>query len=120
MRNRKLYSPLSLAALLLSLGLGACSRTTTPPSSLETARLAIQEATRYEAPHYAPAELSLAEDKLRLAENESDRRNFDKARRLGEQATEDARYAQTKAQAERAQITAIETQNTAHTLTHAR
>ncbi len=107
-----------LAALLLLAS--GCSGSRSPKPSLEVARLAIQEAARYEAGQYAASELSVAEEKLRLAETAAAEDNYEHARRLAEQATVDAQFAQTRALAQRAQIAAVETRDTVQTLREVR
>ena len=110
---------LLFSAILFTTLLAACA-SNSPPASLDTARLAIQEATRYEAPLYAASELNLARQKLQQAEVASNNGNKKEAGYLADQATVDARYAQTRAQAQRAQIAALETKNTTNTLKHLR
>lgn len=111
-------SRLFLIATLFS-AFSACARHE-PPASLENARLAIKEASRYEANEYAATELAAAQQKLLQGEASQNSGSYEEARRLGEQATIDARYAQTRAQAERAQTAAIENRATATTLQRVR
>ena len=105
-----------IAPLILALFCLGCARTTPPDPSIEAARSAIGEATRNEAAQYAPSELSKAQQKLSLAEQATRDDHTTIARRLGEQATVDARYAQVRAQAEKAQSAAIETRDTTETI----
>jgi hypothetical protein len=93
-----------------------CASAPSPSPSLETARVAVGEATRYEAPKYAATELAIAESKLQRAQLEGEHGERVLARRLAEQATVDARYAQSRALAEREQRAAVETHQTAETL----
>ena len=104
-------------ALVLALVVSGCAgRREKLDSSFETARLAIGDAKRNEAAQYAPNELIRAEQKLTLAEQEVRMDNRTNARRLAEQATIDARYAETRAQAERTQVAATESRATSDTL----
>ena len=102
--------------LLLALFTAGCSESVRPVPSIETARLAISEATRNEAEQYAPSELGLAQGKLTLAEREIKEGNMRAGRRLGEQATIDGRYAQVHAQAQKAQAAATENRDTTETI----
>ena len=87
-----------------------------PAPSIEAAKLAVSEAQRNEAATYAPSELGKAQEKLERAERELKDRDDLEARRLSEQATVDARYAQVRAQAEKEQNAAIENIDTTQTL----
>lgn len=105
-----------LAALGVTAFLVGCGSHQSPAPSIEAARLALSEATRNEAAQYAPSELRKAQDKLAKAEVEMAKKNAIEARRLGEQATVDARYAQVRAQAEKEQSAAIENTDTTQTI----
>jgi uncharacterized protein involved in exopolysaccharide biosynthesis len=115
MRNQLSTHTLVFSLLLLFFCVG-CTGNVTPEPSIETARLAIAEANRNEAAQYAPSEIGKAQQKLNLAEQEQKKHNVMVAKRLGEQATVDARYAQVRAQAEKAKSLAIETQDTKETI----
>ena len=105
----------SFTLLFTLIGVG-CAGTIRPTQSIETARLAIGEANRNEAAIYAPTELGVAREKLTAAEQESRVEHNTLARRLAEQAGVDARYAQVRAQAEKAQIAATENRDTTETI----
>lgn len=98
----------------------ACSPVSLSPPSIETARLAVEEAARYQAGDYAPRELALAREKLSRAEDAYRQEHVDEGRRLSEQATLDAQLAQTKAEATRARIVAIENQTTTNAIDNVR
>jgi uncharacterized protein YaiL (DUF2058 family) len=104
-----------LALLFTFVGVG-CAVKDRPGPSIEAAHLAIDEANRNEAGKYAPAELGIAEAKLTSAEHELASKNAAAARRLAEQAAVDARYAQVRAQAEKAQAAAAENRDTTETI----
>jgi hypothetical protein len=94
----------------------ACSSNPSATPTLEAAQLAINEAVRYEAPKYASSELSVAQNKLAQAQAESEKGRSQRATRLAEQAAVDARYAQSRALAQKEQIAAIDTRQTAESL----
>jgi hypothetical protein len=68
------------------------------------------------APQYAPLETRKARDKLDDAESAMNNREFEKARRLAEQALVDARLAEVKAESEIARRNAAELQQTIKSL----
>lgn len=115
MPNRNATRNLIFLLLLSPLGAGCAAKIPAEPS-IEAARSAISEAKRNEATQYAASELAKAQEKLNLAEEELRNRNLTEARRLGEQATVDARYAQVRAQAEKAQSAATENRDTTETI----
>ena len=103
---------IELAILICILVCSGCAGKIVPEPSLETARVAINEANRYEASKYAPQELGIAQNKLNMAKQEVLHKDLTMARRYGEQATIDARYAQVKAQANKAQLAAVDARTT--------
>ncbi len=115
--EKKIFFVFIFTTLGITVG---CAKSTAPRDSLQTARFALQEAIQSDGPQYAPAELSIAEKKLREAEEDFEEGRYKSARRLSEQATVDARYAQIRAEAERAEIAALETRETVKTLQGAR
>lgn len=104
------------ALTLLAVAVSGCGNRPSPLPSIEAAKLAVSEATRNEANQYAPSELRKAQDKLAQAEVELKKKNDLEARRMSEQATVDARYAQVRAQAEKEQSAAIENIDTTQTI----
>ena len=105
----------ALGSVLMVMVAG-CAHTSPQPASVETAKLAIREAARSEAPRLATVDYQLAREKLERAENATERGDKTAARRLAEEATVDARFAQAHAQAEQASRAAIETESTAQSL----
>lgn len=120
MRYRQHHFAALIAAMLAASGCARTAPAAAPKASIETARLALQEAQREEAPQYAPNDFQLARQKLDRAERELDARRYVNARRFGEQATVDARVAETRAQAARAQAALIENRDTSSTLERVR
>lgn len=64
---------------------------------------AVRGAVSAGATEYAPVEMRAAQEKWREAELAMQKEDYEKARRLAEQAEWDARVAERKAQAEKAQ-----------------
>ena len=116
MGKRKILCVVALALLFQGCG----NHPPASPSSLDTARVAIEEAARYDAAQYASSELTTAQLKLTRAEEALRTGKEEQARRLGEQATIDARYAQAKAQAQHEQNAAIDNRTTAATIQRSR
>lgn len=104
------------ALLLIAMFSSACSRPRPPKEGMATARLAVQEAGRAEAPKFAPEDYALAQSKLSLAEASIERDEFKQARRYSEQATVDARFAQTRAEAQKAELAAVQNEKTTQSL----
>ncbi len=96
--------------------MAGCASAVDPRPAIEAATTAVSEANRNEAARYAPTELGIAQEKLNLAQQEAAKKHFLLAQRLGEKAAVDARLAQVVAQAHRAQLTAAENEETAHSL----
>lgn len=95
---------LKLAALVLgsSLVLAGCAGN--PPSEqIAVSKSAVNAAISAGGTEFAPVEMKQAQDKLRKAEFAVRDRDFDKARTLAEQAEWDARVAERKAQATKAE-----------------
>lgn len=86
------------AALAAAVLFGACADP--PKRKLARAELAVEEATGAETAEHAPLELHRAQEKLRAAREAADDEEYDRARRLAEQALVDAQLAQAKADAE--------------------
>jgi len=66
-------------------------------------RTAVASATGAGGGEFAPVELKLAVDKLSAAERAMGDKDYDRARQLAEQAQVDAKLAETRAQAAKAQ-----------------
>jgi hypothetical protein len=89
--------PASVAAGALLL-LGACSSVPPPDDAMATAKMALQRAEATEAPREAPVELQQARDKLTEAEKAIVAEDYVTARRLAQEASSDAQYAEAQAQ----------------------
>jgi hypothetical protein len=82
--------------------LAACSNARPPTAKVSTADVAIQKAEERDAARYAPLEMRLAREKLEKARRAMDDDEYERARRLSEQAFVDAELAEAKADAQRA------------------
>ena len=102
---------LKLAALALgsSLILAGCAGNP-PNSQYAVAQSAVNSAVSAGGTQYAPVETKTAQDKLKAAEFAMHDENYDKARVLSEQAEWDARVAERKAQAEKAEAAVKDSQ----------
>jgi hypothetical protein len=85
-----------------ALGVSACSSARPPLESLSTAELAVRRADDRKTAQYAPLELRIAREKLDSAKQAMDAQDYDRARRLAEQALVDAQLAEVKASSESA------------------
>ncbi|MGE0681967.1 MAG: DUF4398 domain-containing protein [Candidatus Binatia bacterium] len=99
-----------------ALGFTGCSAGRPPTESLSTAELTVTRAADSGASQYAPLELRIAREKLDGAKRAMTAEEYDRARRLAEQAQVDAQFAETKAQAERARQNAEETRKSIEAL----
>lgn len=90
-------APAVAAAAALFL-LGACSSMPPPDDAMASARLAVQRAEGTEAPREAPMEMQQARDKLTEAEKAVVAEQYSKARRLAQEATADAQFAEAQSQ----------------------
>jgi septal ring factor EnvC (AmiA/AmiB activator) len=107
-----------MGAGVLALGLGAtlgaalsgCSSTPAPTAELAVSKTALANAVSAGGGELAPVELKTASDKIAQADKEMEKKNYKEARVLAEQATADARLAETKAQAAKAQKSLKESQ----------
>ncbi|WXL24868.1 DUF4398 domain-containing protein [Ectopseudomonas mendocina] len=95
---------LKLAALVLgsSLVLAGCAGNP-PTEQLAVTKSVVNSAVSAGGPEYAPVETKSAQDKLKQAEFALHESDYDEARRLAEQAEWDARVAERKAQAGKAE-----------------
>jgi hypothetical protein len=80
------------------------------------AETAVQQASDSKAPQYAPTELQGARGKLLSAQQAASHDEYNQARRLAEQATVDAQFAQTKGAARDAQQDEAELRSTVDAL----
>ena len=90
------------AALGCALFLAGCAGNP-PTTELAVATQAVNAADTAGGTQYAPTEIRSARDKLIAAEKAVADKEYDKARRLAQQAEWDARVAERKAQAEKVQ-----------------
>lgn len=90
-----------IAAIALTLALGACAAPYKPVAELAAARTMVSNA-QPAAARYAPQELRAAQAKLARAEAAMAAEEYEAARRLAEQAEVDAKLAWSIAESERA------------------
>jgi len=83
------------------LGAGACAHHP-PTAQVATASRAVRRAQNLQAGHYSPMDLRLAREELERAQRAVEDEDYDRARRLAEQASVDAELAAAKVRAERA------------------
>ncbi|PZE12045.1 MULTISPECIES: DUF4398 domain-containing protein [Pseudomonas] len=76
-----------------------------PTEQFAVTNTVVKSAVSAGAPQYAPVEMKTAQDKLAQAENLLREERYDEARRIAEQAEWDARVAERKALATKAQKT---------------
>ncbi|WP_028239936.1 DUF4398 domain-containing protein [Stutzerimonas azotifigens] len=101
--NRLRSSVTKLAGLALGGMLLAGCAGNPPKEQFAVTESAVRGAMSAEATQYAPVEMRSAQDKWRQAELAMQKENYDEARRLAEQAEWDARVAERKARAVKAQ-----------------
>jgi hypothetical protein len=99
-------------ALIVLLALSGCGTIPPPRAELSAAEVAVEGAEQADAAQFAPAQLSLAQDKLGRARAAMDAREFVAARRLAEQAEVDAQLAEAEARSELARAHAAELRET--------
>ncbi|WP_120993918.1 DUF4398 domain-containing protein [Stutzerimonas urumqiensis] len=101
--ERSLSAAPKLAALAFGgLLLAGCAGNP-PNEQFAVTESAVRGAVSAGATEYAPVEMRAAQEKWREAELAMQKEDYEKARRLAEQAEWDARVAERKAQAEKAQ-----------------
>ncbi|MCU1738731.1 MULTISPECIES: DUF4398 domain-containing protein [Pseudomonas] len=102
---------LKLAALVLgsSLLLAGCAGNP-PTAQYAVTQSAVNSAVSAGGTEYAAVEMKSAQDKLKQAEMAMHDKNYDEARRLSEQAEWDARVAERKAQAVKAELAVKDSQ----------
>ncbi len=101
---------LPLAALLFVTVLAGCASTPAPTSQLAVSRAAVARASNADTTLYAPVVLQSAKDKLAAAEKAMAAENYELAAQLAEQAQVDARLAETRSQAAKAEKAAEDSQ----------
>jgi hypothetical protein len=100
-----------VAVLGAALALAACATDAPPPrAELAAAEVALRGAENADAVRYAPAPLTLAQDKYARANAAMEARRFVDARRLAEQALADAQLAEAQARSQIARESATELQ----------
>lgn len=95
---------LALITMGASLLLAGCA-SNPPDEQLAVSQQAVDSAFSAGAPEFATVEMKSAQDKLKQAELAMQEENYQEARRLAEQAEWDARLAERKARAAKAQNT---------------
>ena len=111
-------NPVCKTRFALALGafaLAACASTPPPTAEMAAARASVAGAQSIGA-RYAPDQLRMAQTKLQDAEAAMAREDHERARRLAEQASVDARLAQSMAESERMQTAAAEVNQSIRTL----
>src|SRR5713101_5743469 len=88
------------------LGVSACTSARPPVAPLSQAELAVRHASESKASQYAPVELQLAKEKLADARLALEVHDYERARRLAEQALADAELAEALAESESTHQTA--------------
>ena len=97
-----------VAALCGVLGITGCSTARPPEAAMAQADLAVRQAAESKAPVYAPSEFRAAQEKAMGAQRALAAEEYERARRLAEQAVIDAQLAQARANAAEAQKNAQE------------
>ena len=115
---RRPLRSLMLPGLLLSSAvlLGACASTPPPNTQMAVADAAVQAANTPSTSEAAPAELQLAVNKLALAHQAMNDKNYDRALYLAEQTQVDAQVAQQHAQSVRSRKAAQDSEDAARAL----
>jgi hypothetical protein len=114
LRSRWVRHALLLGATLF--GAGACATARLPTEELSRAEIAVRKADEIGAVQYAPLELHVAREKLEQAGEATNRKEYDQARRLADEALVDAELAETIARAEKARRHAEEVRKTVDAL----
>lgn len=94
---------LPIAALILGSGLLAGCAGNPPTEQMAVTQSAVNDAVSAGGTEYAAVEMRAAQDKLKSAEQQITDKHYEQARLLAEQAEWDARVAERKAQAAKAQ-----------------
>lgn len=102
-KNLKNVVGTSLLAMTLAMTLAGCASTPAPTAELAVSKTALASAVSAGGGELAPVELKTASDKIAQADKEMEKKNYKEARVLAEQATADAKLAESKALAAKAQ-----------------
>jgi hypothetical protein len=94
----------------LSVGLLGCASTPLPRAELAVSKAALESAVSAGGAEYAPVELKTAQDKVASAEKAVAKEEYKEARYLAEQAVVDAKLAENKALAAKAQKSVVDSQ----------
>jgi hypothetical protein len=97
--SRKLMAGLAGAALVAA----ACASIPEPKGEVANADLALQKSEAVNAAQFAPLDARLAREKLEKAKLAMQKEDYEKARRLAEEAEVDALVAEAKARSTRVQ-----------------
>lgn len=102
----------SLAAVAVGCAavLAGCASVPAPREQMAVSRQAVANAVSAGGTEFAPLEMRSAQEKLDRANRAMDKEDYEEARRLAEQAQADARLAEKKAQAVKAERAANVTQ----------
>lgn len=82
---------------------GACASTKPPTDQVARSQAAINQAEQVGARNYAPLEIREAKKKLNQARDLIERKKYEQAQRMADQAAVDAELAETKTLSEKAQ-----------------
>lgn len=117
MDKKKKIHPWLLVWVTLCLMINGCATyATLPREKISEADKAVVEAKESNANLHAPGELKTAEDKLAEAKTAFEKKDYDKATRLAEQASVDADYARVRGGLEKAKKKAEELHQNIKTL----
>jgi hypothetical protein len=106
------YNPIFIATTFCV----ACSSVPPPTEQLAVAQTTVESAASSGAAEYSPVEMKFAQDKLTAARTAVEKEEYETARRLAEQAQLDAKLAETKARASKAQQAVQQTHQGLQTL----
>jgi hypothetical protein len=106
----------SVAAVALALAAAGCSAPRGPEQEIEKAEMAVRTATQTGVPESAALDMRLARDKLERAREALAEEDYERAKRLGEQASVDAQVAMAKSDSEAAREAAQELERSIQTL----
>jgi len=114
-RTRSTTWRLALASLAAA-GLAACASAPVPNEQMAVAEAAVQRANSTGTHELAAVELQRASGKLASAREAMGSKDYERARRLAEQAEADALVAESHAQSARSRLAAQESQDAARVL----
>jgi len=87
--------------------IAGCASMPPPTEQIAVSRSAIANAVSAGGSEYAPMEMRTAQEKMDRADRAMDKKDYDEARSLAEEAQTDARLAEKKAQAGKAEKAAV-------------